>query len=232
MSDKQARILRIAAIVLMGLTAAMNLVGGIGTVCAAFLTRDFPPLWDLLDYQWLYQPLMIVTILIGIVGAWVTFVLFRGKERAYRNALIILGVGTVVGAVHFGASLAIRGTATPANVKFFINLGALVFFLGFRLPGVRERVDFSQPGDKTDMTAAGGFTAIIVGITLLTIMFWAGPSHAYEGMNWIARLQTPLNIIGVILTVGGIVALAKAVTKIWRLPEQENAQVLMSETRH
>ena len=66
--DKTGNTLRTIAIVGMGLTATMNIVGGIGTVCAAFLTKDFPPMWSLLEYQWLYQVLMIVTILLGLGG--------------------------------------------------------------------------------------------------------------------------------------------------------------------
>jgi len=82
MNDKTGKTLRIIAIIFMGLAAAMNLLGGIGTVCAAFLTKQFPPMWALLDYQWLYQVLMIVTIIIGIAGVWGTIILTKGKENA------------------------------------------------------------------------------------------------------------------------------------------------------
>ncbi len=47
MEDKTGKNLRIGSIVLMGMTAVMNNTGGIGTVSAAFLTRDFPPMWSL-----------------------------------------------------------------------------------------------------------------------------------------------------------------------------------------
>jgi len=97
MNDKSGRTLRIIAIVFMGLTAAMNILGGIGTVCAAFLTKQFPPMWALLDYQWLYQSLMIATIIVGIAGVWATIVLIRGRATAYRNALIVLVIGTILG---------------------------------------------------------------------------------------------------------------------------------------
>jgi len=72
MEQSSGKGLRIFAIVFMGMTAAMNILGGIGTVCAAFLTKDFPPMWVFYDYQWQYQVLMITTILIGIAGTWVT----------------------------------------------------------------------------------------------------------------------------------------------------------------
>ena len=72
MEDKTGNNLRIVGIVLMALTTAMNIFGGVGTVCAGFLTKKYPMI-DILrpvDYRWLYQTFMIVTILIGLVGIW------------------------------------------------------------------------------------------------------------------------------------------------------------------
>ena len=61
---------RIAAIVLVGLTAAMNLLGGVGTTCAAFSSNVGYRLAfkELMDYRWIYQILVVTTILIGIAG--------------------------------------------------------------------------------------------------------------------------------------------------------------------
>ncbi|MGB2895417.1 MAG: hypothetical protein WBB65_04540, partial [Anaerolineales bacterium] len=64
MNSQQSKGLRITAIVLMGLAASMNILGGIGTVCAAFLTKQFPPMWVFFDYQLEYRTLMITTIII------------------------------------------------------------------------------------------------------------------------------------------------------------------------
>ncbi len=222
MTEKQAKIVRIVVIVAMGLTATMNLVGGIGTTCAAFFTREYPQFYPIIiqNYQWLYQTFVVVTILIGLAGAWATFRLFRGGKNVYRNALVILLVGTVVGGIHLAVSLSILGKAVPTNVKFYINLAALIFFLVLRLPRFREHIDFSTPGDKTDLTAAGGFTAIIAGLVLLTVIYWAGPSHTYEGQNWVEVLGTPLNIGGAILLLGGLGALIKAAMEIYYRPAQ------------
>jgi hypothetical protein len=44
MNSRIGKALRIIAVILMGLNAAMNLLGGIGTVCAAFLTEKYPPM--------------------------------------------------------------------------------------------------------------------------------------------------------------------------------------------
>ena len=205
MNDSPGKILRVIAILFMGLTAAMNLLGGIGTVCAAFLTKQFPPMWVFLDYQWLYQSLMIVTILIGLAGVWATFRLVKGDKTAYRNALILLLVGAVVAAVQYFASLAIRGKAAPANVKFYVNVLTLLFFLLLKLPGIRERVNFNQSGGDGVGQTAAGLTAIITGLVVLTTSLWVGGSHVYEGANWTFVLTEFLTGSGLLLmAVGGL----------------------------
>lgn len=219
MNDKHGRILRIVAIILIALTAAMNLAGGIGTVCAAFFTREYPPMWALLDYQWLYQLIMIVTIVLGLAGAWATFRLFRGGIHVYRNALIVLGIGSVVGGIHMAASLILRGAAVPANVKFYINLVTLLVFLWLGTPAMRRIVQFDRPGDRTDMTAAGGLAAIVTGAALVTINFWAGPSHTFDGINWVDRLGVPLYAAGTVLLLAGLVAVTKALSIMLAAPD-------------
>jgi hypothetical protein len=163
MKDPLGKILRVVAIIFMGLTGTMNLLGGIGTVCAAFLTRQFPPMLALLDYQWLYQSVMIVTILIGVGGIWATIRLAKGGENVYRNSLILLLVGTVVGAVHYYASMILRGSAAPANVKLYMNALTLLLFLLLGLPGIRDRVNFDRSGEDGVSYTAAGLTAIIIG---------------------------------------------------------------------
>ena len=209
MNDKTGKTLRLIAIIFMGLTTAMNLLGGIGTVCAAFLTKQFPPMWALLDYQWLYQSLMILTIIVGIAGVWATIVLVRGRATAYRNALIVLVIGTLLGAVQFYASMTLRGSATPANMKFFINALTLLFFLLLKLPGLRDRVDFTNPGDAETQATTSGLTAVVTGLFVLTTSIWAGPSHSIIGENWVLVLQGQLVAMGILLTIVGVRSLLR-----------------------
>jgi hypothetical protein len=204
MKDTTAKTIRTVAIVFMGLTAAMNLLGGIGTVCAAFLTKRFPPMWDFFDYQLRYQILMIVTIIIGILCVWATMGLVRGGKNAYRNALVLLIVGTVVGGIQFFSSLAIRGSATPANIKFFTNAITLLIFLLIKLPGIHERVDFSQPGGGPTEATSSGLTATVVGSILLTTPIWVGSSHIFQGNNWVHVLRVPLILGGTVFMLGGL----------------------------
>jgi hypothetical protein len=204
--NKTGKAFRIIAIILMGMTAAMNLLGGIGTTCAAFSNKvEYKMAFkDLLDYRWLYQIFVVTTILIGIAGIWALIRLVRGGPTVYRDALIVLGVGTLIGGVHYFTSLALRGKAAPANVKFYVNIFTLIVFLLLNIPGLREKIDFSKSGGKAETDAGSGMAAIIVGTLMLTIFHWAGPSHTFFGENWVYVLQMPLIIVGAVLTLVGI----------------------------
>ncbi len=218
MNDETGKVLRTVGIIFFGLTTAMNLLGGIGTTCAAFLTRDYPPYWVLIkeDMQWLYQGLVVTTVILGIVGIWVTVQLARGKKTAFRNALIVLVIGTILGGIQFYYSMQLFGKATPANVKFFSNVVTLILFLIFLIPSIRERVNFSKNNGGTDKNTAGGLAAIMVGMLLLTTPIWAGSSHTFQGENWVNLLQTPLYISGILLTGGGIALLMRVAIDIIR----------------
>ena len=211
MNEKTGRILRTAAIVFFGLTAAMNILGGVGTTCAAFgFTREYRiAFYELQDFKWLYQLLVVATIGIGIAGIWGTIVLAKGREKAYRNGLIILIVGTILGAVQFIASMALRGEATPANVKFLANGVTLILFLVLRVPSIWKYVDFSAPESPIDGATAGGVAAIVAGGIVLTVPSWAGSSHTYFGENWVNVLLQPLTAGGFLLLGIGIVLIAR-----------------------
>jgi lysylphosphatidylglycerol synthetase-like protein (DUF2156 family) len=177
MSEKTGRVLRTIAIVILGLTAAMNILGGIGTTCAAFgftmvYRRAFA---DLHDYKWLYQALVITTVLIGIAGAWATYALAKGKDKAYRNTLIILVIGSILAAVQFIASMTLRGEATPANVKFLINATTLVYFLVLRIPSIWQHINFSAPEDRVDgATQPIKFSGLLLVIGGVGVLAWVG----------------------------------------------------------
>jgi len=215
--DKTGKILRIIAIILMGLTAAMNLLGGIGTSCAAFSNNVGYKMAfkELMDYRWLYQGLVITTVLVGLAGIWATVKLVRGGSNVYRLVLIVLLIGTILGGVHYFASLSLRGKAAPANVKFYINVFTLIVFLIFKAPGLREKVDFEKAGGKAETDTAAGITAIIAGSLMLTVFHWAAPSHTFFGENWVYVFQIPLIVVGTALTLGGIGALLRVAFQLF-----------------
>lgn len=209
MKNSSGKIWRVIAIVFMGLTAAMNILGGAGTSCAAFFTKQYPPMWALYDYRWLYQLLVVTTVAAGIAGIAFTVALARGRKHAFRNALILLAVGTALGAVQYFASLALRGKAIPANMKLYANLVTLVIFLVIALPGIRSKVGFDRAGGGAGATGAG-LAAILAGLTILTTPMWAASSHTYLGDNWVFVLGTPLLASGGGLLLIGLVLLIRA----------------------
>lgn len=84
------------AIIFVGLSSLMNVLGGLGTTSAAFFNVNYSSMMALIDFHWLYHAFVIFTLLIGIAGVWVTITLARGRVKAYRNALIVLVLGTLV----------------------------------------------------------------------------------------------------------------------------------------
>ena len=208
MNPKTGKTLRIVAVVFFGFTAAMNILGGAGTVCAAFLTRKYPPMWALYDYQWLYQLLMITTILVGIAGIWVLVSLLKRRMNGYRNGLILLVIGSVLAGIQVGASLILRGKAVPANMKLYINVLTLIIFLVLRLPKIWEKVNFNGPSDKGENSLSGGLAALVSGVITLTTFYWAGPSHTYLGENWVEKFELSILGFGVILVLCGLVLIS------------------------
>ena len=205
-NDSLGRVLRIIGIVLMGLTATFNLLGGIGTVCAAFLTEQFPPMLPLLPYRGLYQILMIATILVGLFGVWTVILLIQGRQNAYRNTVIILLVGVSLGAIHYFASLAIRGKAAPANMKFYLNALTLLYFLALRLPGIRDRVSFDRYDESLSTTAAN-LTMLTSGLLVSSAALWAAPSHTFANENWVHVLDGQLLLTGGVLLIMGLIGI-------------------------
>ena len=214
--DKSGRIIRIVAIIMFGLTTAMNLLGGIGTSCVAFSSNVGYRMafLELMDYRWLYQLFVITTIILALVGIWATVKLVRGGSNVYRDILIILVVGAVLAGVHYFTSMALRGKAAPANVKFYLNVLTLVVFLVFRFPAIWNKLDFTTPGGKTETRSGVGLAAITVGLLTLTIFMWAGPSHTVYQENWIYVLELPLILVGSGLTLWGIGLLGQTIVDV------------------
>lgn len=230
MVNKTGRVIRIVAIIMLGMTAAMNLLGGIGTTCAAFSNNVGYRMAfiELMDYRWLYQILVVTTILVGLAGIWATVRLVRGSQNVYRDVLIILLVGTILGGVQYFASMTLRGKAAPANVKFYLNVLTLVLFLVLRIPGIWNKLNFTNPGGKTETQTGVGLAAIVIGILTLTIFMWAGPSHTYFNQNWTYVLFLPLILAGSGSTLWGVwlvgQTLAEVVTQNEPTPEVKTSE--------
>ncbi len=222
--DKTGKILKTVAILFMGMTTVMNLLGGAGTSCVAFSNNIGYRMAfkELMDVLWIYQVLVVTTVALGIAGIWSTVKLIRGGPKVYRTAVIILAVGTVLGAIHYFTSLGLRGKAAPANVKFYLNVITLLIFLALNLPGIRNRIDFSADGSgKASKSAAAGMAAMVIGIITLTVFDWAAPSHTLNGENWVYVFYTPLMVFGTSFFVGGLGILIWSITSMFNQEVQK-----------
>lgn len=198
-TNKTGKIFRIAAIIMVGMTAAMNLLGGIGTICAAFFTKQYPPMWSLFELQWLYQTFVVTTILVGLAGIWTVVNLVRGSKNVYRNTLIVLLVGLAINIIHVIVSISLRGKATPADVVMGINLLTVLLMLYLGTPKMRKSLNFEKETSQSEKTTASGIAAIVTGLAVLSTSLWAGPTHTYKGTNWVDLLIVPLVVSGVAL---------------------------------
>ena len=65
--------------------------------------------------------------------------------------------------------------------------------------------------------------AILAGIVILTVFSWAGPTHTFNGENWVYVFYTPLMVSGTMLVTGGIAAL------LWGAKEVFNQEVVQTQ---
>lgn len=189
------KILRIIGIVLLGVTAVITLLAGIGTTCVALNAANYEGMEAIAQYQWLYIFYVLSGIVLGVLGIWVAVALVRGKPHAYRNALIVLLAGLLIGGLHMATSRALRGSSMPKDFIVYATGLTLIVFLLFRIPGIWRRINLDGHDDHVTGLGAGA-SLIVGGIATLTVQFWAGPTHMINGINYADVWHTPLTIIG------------------------------------
>lgn len=195
--------MRIIGIILLGLTAVITLLGGIGTTCVALNPTAYEGMEALAPYQWLYIFYVVAGIGLGLLGIWATYLFARRRPRAYRVALIALASGLVIGGLHMATSRALRGSSMPKDFIVYATALTLLVFLLFRLPGVRRRVNLTDDDVHTGGLGAGA-AFIVAGITTLTVGLWAGPTHTMNGVNYANVWSTQLSVLGAALVAAGL----------------------------
>jgi hypothetical protein len=194
--NRSSRILHTLGIILLGLTAAFHLLGGIGTTCVALAAENYPSMLGIVPYKWVYQLFVVGTIAIAVLGIRATVQFARRKPGGYRTAIWILAVGAVVTTVHIVISRALRGSSMPNDARLYMNLLALVVFLLFQIPGVKAALALDENSAGPTGGAGLGAAAIIMGIVTLTVHIWAGPTHTINGVNYADVWHTQLLVVG------------------------------------
>jgi len=197
------KFLRFIGILFMGLTAAFTILGGVGTTCVALDATQYEGMEAIAEFQWLYIFYVLATVAIGILGIRSTIALVRGKEKAYRDALIALISGAVIGIIHIMTSRALRGASMPVDMVVYATVITLALFLILGLPKIKQMVGFEK-GDDNGKIAAGGMTAIVAGMLFLSVQMWAGPTHIFDGINLADHFHTQMMVGGGTLFVVGL----------------------------
>jgi hypothetical protein len=204
-----AKILRIAGIILMGITAVFTIMGGIGTTCVALNPNGYDGKFaGIAPYQWLYILFVLVTLAFGIMGARATWLLIRNRSNAYRYSIIALVGGTIVGVIHLVVSRALRGSSMPVDMVTYTNILTLIVFLVFRIPPIWREIGFGQPTNSNTTGIAGGLASIVCGTMVLTIQVWMGPTHTIGGVNYADVWHLQLQLIGWLLVLTGLFVIA------------------------
>lgn len=194
--------LRFLGIVLMALTGGFTLLGGIGTTCAALFPMKWESMAPLAPFQWLYILFVVTGIFLGVLGIRATIMLIRGMDQSYRQALLVLIAGVVIGSIHIFVSRALRGKSMPVDAVVYTNILTLAVFLLFRIPLIWQGVDFGK-GDRKANNLAGGAAAILLGMLTLTIQYTMGPTHTWNGVNYADAFNIAMSITGLGLLLFG-----------------------------
>ena len=157
----------------------------------------------LAPFQWLYILFVLVGIVLGVMGIRATIMLSKGASQSYRDALIVLIAGAVVGFIHIFASRALRGKSMPVDAVVYTTVLTLVIFLLFRIPGIWRGVDFTRGGRNAGRPAAGA-AAILLGIMTLTIQYTMASTHTWGGINYADAFNTAMTLSGSALLLLGL----------------------------
>jgi hypothetical protein len=207
MNQKPSLILRIVAIVLLSLTAAMTLLGAIGTTCVAFNAEKYGPrMAALIPVKPIFQVLVFVSLAAGLFGVYSIVRLARGRRNSYNQTLIFLLVGLIASGVQYYYSLTLRGSTAPNNMRLYLTGLTLIVLLLLRLPGIWQRTGFGGGVDGgNSLRGASGLALLVCGLATITTPVWAAPTHIIDGYNTANVLFWPLLIVGALLILlGGI----------------------------
>jgi hypothetical protein len=202
--------LRVLGIILMGITSVFTLMAGIGTTCVAVAAENFgPKMAAIAPYSWLYILFVLLTTAIGVYMVKALISLIKKKPKAYRETIISLVLGIIIGIIHMVVSRSLRGSSMPTDGVVYVTVLTLLVFAIFRIPGIWHELylDGNKPDDTNKSAAA--FTLLLCGIAVLTAPLWGASTHIFAegGQNWANAWPTQMNLIGILLLVTGIFTL-------------------------
>lgn len=202
-------------VVTMAMVAVFSILAGVGTVCIAWGAANWPPFRAFVPYQGIYQTITIITLMVGFAATVIAYAFVRGEKWAFNAAIVAILIGLVSGGVHMYYSDMIRGSTTPASLRVYVDIIALVVLFIIRMPFVWNKIDLTKPlGKNGSYTIPTGMACVAAGLGMLSTPFYAGPSHTFDGVNYVNYLMTELLVIGGVLVGFGAILLVLAKMKV------------------
>lgn len=216
-----SKVLRWIGIILMGLTAAFTIMGGAGTTCVALAAETFDSMVEIAPYKWLYMIFVITTIAAGVMMARAMVFLVKRKPNAYRDTIISLIAGIVIGVIHMVVSRNLRGSSMPVDAVTYTAVLTLIIFLIFKIPFIWAKVDYTQ-APKGNNETAGGAAAIMSGGLAFTIQYLMASTHTMNGgINYGDAFHTSMTIVGWGLVLFGLgLIVIPRVNARWLIPQE------------
>ncbi len=202
--------LRVLGIILMGITSVFTLMAGIGTTCVAVAAKNFgSKMAPIAPYSWLYILFVLLTTAIGVYMVKALISLIKKKPQGYRESVVSLILGIIIGVIHMLVSRSLRGSSMPTDGVVYVTVLTLIVFAIFKIPGIWHELhlDGTKPDDINRTAAA--FTLLLCGIAVLTAPIWGASTHIFAegGQNWANAWPTQMNMIGILLLFSGIFTL-------------------------
>ncbi len=206
--------LRIVAIILIGLTALQTLLGAVGSICISWFPEKYESLVVVAPYKRVYQVATIFTFIAAGLTFAATYALVKGRRWGYRIALLalLLGLATAGTKMYFSSKL--RGSTAPTNIRFYLTIVTLLYFLLLKLPTLWAKANLEGSQRDGPANTATGITLIVGGLVAITTPLWAGDSHTMNGFNLVLVLKWPLLVGGSTAIVWGIMLLSRELAKV------------------
>ena len=132
-----SKFLRFIGILFLAISALFNIAGGAGTTCVALNPTGYGPKFAAIaDAQWLYILFVLITVAFGVMMARAVFLVVKGRDNAYRYAMITLIGAIITGVIHIIVSRNLRGSSMPVDGVVYATVLTLIIFLIFKTSAV------------------------------------------------------------------------------------------------
>lgn len=200
--------------VLVGVTAAFNVLGGLGTTCVALFAERFgESMAPLVPYKWLYLLFVAGGVATGVWEACTIGGMVGRREKAFVRCALSLSAGALVAGGQAGSSLLLRGAAAPADMRLYLTLATLAVVLsGGGLGAFRARGDgAAEPSDGV-AEDAGGAALLAAGALALVAPALVRATHVLAGADHSAAFGATLPLVGCALVLAGAVTIGARIS--------------------